>query len=210
MPELTTLAMFLAAASLLAVMPGPGILYVGARTLAGGRSEGLASSFGTAVGGMAQVVAGAAGLSALLLASAQAFAVVKLIGAAYLIWLGIVTVLAARQPLELNELSPTGSRRAFRDGAVVELLNPKTAAFFLAFLPQFIDPAVGTVALQFVLFGTLSVALNTLVDVVIAYSAGGLRTMLASRMTLLRRLRETSGLVLCGLGVALAFARRPA
>ncbi|MGI9411781.1 MAG: LysE family translocator [Hyphomicrobiaceae bacterium] len=209
MPEATNLVLFLAAAVVLAVMPGPGILYVGARTLAGGRQEGLASSFGTALGGMVQVVAGAVGLSALLLASAEAFTLVKLLGAAYLVWLGIVTFRAARDPFTIESVSAIGSRRAFRDGALVETLNPKTAAFFMAFLPQFVDPAVGPVAVQFVLFGTFSVVLNTLADVVVAYCAGELRAGLARRSLLLRRLREASGITLCGLGIALAFARRP-
>ena len=210
MPDTTTLGLFLAAAIALAVIPGPGILYVGARTLAGGRGEGLASSFGTALGGMVQVVAGAIGLSALLLASAEAFVVVKLLGAAYLVWLGIVTLRAAREPFTIDATtSAIGHRRAFRDGALVEMLNPKTAAFFMAFLPQFVDPAVGPVAAQFVVFGTLSVVLNTLVDIIVAYCAGGLRSGLARRSGLLQRLRAASGLTLCGLGLALAFARRP-
>lgn len=210
MPDLQTLGLFLAAALVLAVMPGPGILYVGARTLAGGRQEGIASSLGTAVGGFGQVLAGAAGFSAVLLASAEAFTVIKLIGAGYLVWLGISAFLTANRLLQLERVSSTGSKRAFRDGIVIELLNPKTAAFFLAFLPQFIDPASGSVALQFLILGALSVTLNTLVDIVVAYSAGRLRTTLAERVHVLRHLQRTSGLVLCSLGIALALARRPA
>ena len=209
MPDLQTLSLFMAAALVLAVMPGPGILYVGARTLAGGKQEGIASSLGTAVGGLGQVAAGAAGLSAILLASAEAFTVMKLIGAAYLVWLGISACLAANKPLQLEDVNATGSKRAFRDGIVVELLNPKTAAFFLAFLPQFIDPTVGPVALQFAILGTISVTLNTLADIIIAYSAGGLRQTLSERSGILRNLQRSSGLVLCSLGIALVFARRP-
>lgn len=210
MPDIQTIGLFVAAALVLAVMPGPGILYVGARTLSGGRGEGIASSLGTAVGGFGQVLAGAAGFSALLLASAQAFTVIKLIGAAYLIWLGISALLAANKPLQLENVAATGSSRAFRDGIIVELLNPKTAAFFLAFLPQFIDPAIGSVALQFLILGAISVVLNTLADIVIAYLAGGLRATLTERSGLLKNLQRTSGLVLCSLGIALVFARRPA
>ncbi|MEM7747967.1 MAG: LysE family translocator [Pseudomonadota bacterium] len=210
MPDIQTIGLFVAAALVLAVMPGPGILYVGARTLSGGRGEGIASSLGTAVGGFGQVLAGAAGFSALLLASAQAFTVIKLIGAAYLVWLGISALLAANKPLQLENVAATGSSRAFRDGIIVELLNPKTAAFFLAFLPQFIDPAIGSVALQFLILGAISVVLNTLADIVIAYLAGGLRATLTERSGLLKNLQRTSGLVLCSLGIALVFARRPA
>ena len=210
MPDLQTLGLFITAALVLAMMPGPGILYVGARTLAGGRPEGIASSLGTSVGGFGQVVAGAAGFSAILLASAEAFTIIKLIGAAYLVWLGISALRAANKPLVLEDVSSTGAKRAFRDGIVVELLNPKTAAFFIAFLPQFIDPAVGSVAMQFLIFGTVSVILNTLVDIVVAYSAGGLRATLAERAHVLKNLQRTSGLVLCSLIIALVFARRPA
>ena len=210
MPDLQTLGLFITAALVLALMPGPGILYVGARTLAGGRHEGIASSLGTSVGGFGKVVAGAAGFSAILLASAEAFTIIKLIGAAYLVWLGISALRAANKPLVLEDVSSTGAKRAFRDGIVVELLNPKTAAFFIAFLPQFIDPAVGSVAMQFLIFGTVSVILNTLVDIVVAYSAGGLRATLAERAHVLKNLQRTSGLVLCSLGIALVFARRPA
>ena len=210
MPDLQTLGLFITAALVLALMPGPGILYVGARTLAGGRPEGIASSLGTSVGGFGQVVAGAAGFSAILLASAEAFTIIKLIGAAYLVWLGISALRAANKPLVLEDVSSTGAKRAFRDGIVVELLNPKTAAFFIAFLPQFIDPAVGSVAMQFLIFGTVSVILNTLVDIVVAYSAGGLRATLAERAHVLKNLQRTSGLVLCSLIIALVFARRPA
>src|SRR5262249_26960918 len=169
MPDLTQLALYFAAALLLAVTPGPGIFYVAARTLAGGRAEGVASSFGTGLGGMVHVVAGSLGVSALVLASAELFTGLKLIGAVYLVWLGFRTIRSARRD-ESKELSGSaaaslGSRRAFREGVLVEALNPKTAAFFLAFIPQFVEPTEGHVALQFVLLGFVSVALNTLVDI---------------------------------------------
>jgi threonine/homoserine/homoserine lactone efflux protein len=104
----------------------------------------------------------------------------------------------------------TGSRRAFREGIVVEALNPKTAAFFLAFLPQFVDPGAGTVWLQFLVLGLISVALNTGVDVVVAFLAARARTAAIARPTLLRRLRQGSGLLIASLGLSLLFARRPA
>src|SRR5689334_1625332 len=176
MPDLTQLALYFAAALLLAVTPGPGIFYVAARTLAGGRAEGIASSFGTGLGGMVHVLAGSVGVSAVVLASAELFTALKLVGAAYLVWLGLRTFLSARQKasreLHASTASSLGSRRAFREGVLVEALNPKTAAFFLAFLPQFVDPAAGHVALQFVVLGFVSVALNTLADVVVAFAAG--------------------------------------
>jgi threonine/homoserine/homoserine lactone efflux protein len=207
MMEPTALLLFLLAATALAVTPGPGIFYVAARTLAGGRGDGLASSFGTAFGGLIHVAAGALGVSALVMASAQAFTVLKLAGAIYLVWLGLRTIREARA--ELPEASASGgASRAFRDGIVVEALNPKTAAFFLAFVPQFVDPSQGQVALQFATLGAICVVLNTAADVVVAYLASSAQRQLRQRPGLIRRLREASGMVLCGLGVSLALARK--
>ncbi len=207
--DLANLALFLLAATAIAVSPGPGIFYVAARTLAGGRNEGLASSFGTGVGGLVHVTAGAVGVSALVLASAEAFTILKIAGALYLVWLGIKTFLESRVVPDIR-VEATGSRRAFREGIVVEALNPKTAAFFLAFLPQFVDPGAGTVWLQFLVLGLISVALNTGVDVVVAFLAARARTAAIARPTLLRRLRQGSGLLIASLGLSLLFARRPA
>jgi threonine/homoserine/homoserine lactone efflux protein len=205
-----TLLIFFAAALVVAVTPGPGIFYVAARTLDGGRSEGIASSFGTGLGGLVHVIAGAVGVSALVMASAEAFSLLKLAGAAYLIWLGIKTFRTAGQATESLTTEAAGSRRAFREGVIVEALNPKTAAFFLAFIPQFVDPAHGGVAAQFVALGLVSVVLNTLADVIVTFLASNARASLIGRPLLIRRLREGSGLVLCGLGATLAVARRPA
>lgn len=214
MPELTQLALYFTAAFLLAVTPGPGIFYVAARTLAAGRAEGLASSFGTGLGGMAHVLAGSLGVSAIILASAELFTALKLVGAAYLVWLGFRTFKTARREaasvLDAGTAPPVGGRRAFREGVLVEALNPKTAAFFLAFVPQFVDPSAGHVALQFVVLGSVSVALNTLADIVVAFMAGGIRDGMAVRPSLVRRLREWSGGAMIALGIGLALARRPA
>lgn len=215
MPDISQFALFLAAAIVLAITPGPGIFYVAARTLAGGRAEGVASSLGTGVGGLVHVIAGSLGVSAVILASAELFTVLKLVGAAYLVWLGYRTFRAAGRD-SLPALSDpvdapsVGSRRAFREGVLVEALNPKTAAFFLAFIPQFIDPGMSHVALQYVWLGGISVVLNTLADVVVAYVASGVRQGAAARPELIRRLRQGSGAAMAALGVGLALARRPA
>jgi len=208
MPDITTLLLFLGAALVLALSPGPGMFYVAARSLGAGRREGVLSSLGTGVGGMAHVLAGALGVSALVLASAELFTLLKVAGALYLFWLGWRTFRGAASGLDL---AATGAApaRPFREGMVVEALNPKTAAFFLAFLPQFVDPA-GPVFAQFALLGAVSVALNTGVDVVVALGAGRLREGIAARPGVLRRLRQGSGAAIAGLGVALALARRPA
>jgi threonine/homoserine/homoserine lactone efflux protein len=215
MSELSHFGLYVAAALLLAVTPGPGIFYVAARTLAGGRAEGVASSFGTGLGGMVHVLAGSLGVSALVLTSAELFTALKLVGAVYLVWLGLRTVQSARRDATTNPggapvAPPVGPRRAFREGVLVEALNPKTAAFFLAFVPQFIDPAAGGVAVQFVVLGFVSVALNTLADIVVALAASRIRDGAAARPTLIRRLREASGAAMVVLGLGLALARRPA
>ena len=212
MPEITQFSLYIAAALLLAVTPGPGIFYVAARSLAGGRAEGIASSFGTALGGLVHVVAGALGVSAIVLASAELFMVLKLLGAAYLVWLGLRTIMDARRSTgpDMGGVSAPamGTRRAFREGVVVEALNPKTAAFFLAFIPQFLDPSAGAVALPFILLGCISVALNTLADIVVAIGASRLREGAAARPGLIKRLREISGASMIALGAGLALAKR--
>ena len=206
--DLSSFTLFLLAATAIAVSPGPGIFYVTARTLSGGRGEGLASSFGTGLGGLVHVAAGAIGVSALVLASAEAFAVLKIAGALYLVWVGFKTFRESRVALDIR-VEATGTRRAFREGILVEALNPKTAAFFLAFLPQFVDPSAGPVWLQFLGLGLISVALNTAVDVVVAFIAATVRSGAAARPTLVRRLRQGAGVLIAGLGFSLLFARRP-
>lgn len=180
-----------------------------ARSLAGGRAEGIASSLGTGIGGFVHVGAGALGVSAIVLASAEAFTALKLAGALYLLWLGYRTWRSAGKPVGAIAATATGARRAFGEGIVVEALNPKTAAFFLAFIPQFVDAGAGSVAAQFILLGSISVALNTGADIVVTFLAAGARDRLAARPGIIRRLRQASGAVLCGLGLTLAVARRP-
>jgi threonine/homoserine/homoserine lactone efflux protein len=227
MPELTHFALFFAAAALLAVTPGPGIFYVAARTLAGGRAEGVASSFGTALGGMVHILAGALGVSAVVTASAELFTALKWIGALYLVWLGLRTIRSARRgraapALDLRDPAAIGSpsvlgdagaegnaaavgaSRAFREGVWVEALNPKTAAFFLAFLPQFIDHSAGSVPLQFILLGLVSVALNTAADIGVAFAAGKVRKSAADHPRRIQRIQEASGGAMMALGVGLA------
>jgi threonine/homoserine/homoserine lactone efflux protein len=201
--------LFLVTAMVIAMTPGPAILYVAARTISGGRTDGLASSFGTGLGGLVHVFAGAFGVSALVLASAEAFTVLKFVGAAYLVWLGVKTFREARVPIEMEQAKATSPGMAFREGVIVEAFNPKTAAFFLAFLPQFVDPAHGSVALQFVVLGLIAVTLNTLADILVVSMAGAVRGGLTRRPALIRRMREGSAAVLCTLGISLVFARRP-
>jgi threonine/homoserine/homoserine lactone efflux protein len=201
--------LFLTAALVIAAVPGPGIFYVAARTLSGGRKAGIASTFGAAAGGLVHVIAGGLGVSALILASAQAFTLLKLAGALYLIWLGVRTFRdAGRASSEVT--LPVGAEHAFRDGILVEALNPKTAAFILAFIPQFLEPAAGHLPLQFMTLGLISVALNTSADVIVVIMASSARATFARRPHLIQRLRQGSGLFMAGLGISLALTRRPA
>src|SRR5215469_14289710 len=146
---------FLAAALVLAATPGPGIFYVLARTLAGGRREGVHSALGTFLGGLVHVVAAAFGLSAILAASAAAFTVVKYAGAVYLLWIGIQMIRTRNAEFQ-ESVADAGSLHIFRQGVLTEALNPKTALFFLSFLPQFVNPRLGHVVGQFLILGVVS------------------------------------------------------
>ena len=197
---------FLLAALVLALTPGPGIAYVLARTAAGGRAEGLASCVGTGLGGMFHVGAAALGLSVLLAQSAAAFSVVKYVGAAYLVYLG-VRLLLAKTPVAVGAVTPAGARRALLEGVLVEALNVKTALFFLAFLPQFLVSGSQPVP-QLIVMGTVCVLLNTLVDVGAVLGAARLLQSGHAAQRRARILNRVSGITLVGLGLSVAAARR--
>jgi threonine/homoserine/homoserine lactone efflux protein len=196
--------LFFAAALLLAITPGPGIFYVLARTLAGGRREGFQSSIGTFFGGLFHVFAAALGVSAILAASAVAFHTVKYAGAAYLVFLGIKMIRSRNTELPTETSAPAGN--AFRQGILTEALNPKTALFFLSFIPQFIAPERGHIFLQFATLGILSVSLNTAADLLVVSLATPLERKLKSSATFRRRQRTASGLGMIGLGAYLALS----
>jgi threonine/homoserine/homoserine lactone efflux protein len=198
--------LFLAAALVLAVTPGPGIFYVLTRTLAGGRRDGILSAAGTLLGGMFHVFAAALGVSAILAASALAFAVVKYAGAAYLVYLGIRMIRSRDLNPSLEDASLLKPAGTFRQGIATEVLNPKTALFFLSFIPQFIHPERGHVFAQFVTLGIISVSLNTSADIGVAFLAGALGGRLRRSTGLIRRQRMVSGLAMIGLGVYVAAA----
>ena len=195
------------AAAVLALTPGPGMAYVVARTVAGGRQEGLASCLGTGLGGMLHVLAAALGLSALLAQSALAFSLVKYCGAAYLIYLGVRLLIQKTPAGDAAPISAQGARRAFAEGILVEALNVKTALFFLAFLPQFTTPAE-PLLLQLVLLGSICVALNTLVDVMAVLGAQRLLQSGLGRSARARLVTRASGVTMVGLGVWLALSKR--
>lgn len=207
----TRFLLFLTAALLLAIAPGPGMLYVLARSLAGGKREGVLSAFGTFLGGMVHVLAAALGVSIILAKSAVAFAIVKYAGAAYLCVLGVRMILDARKDDARKDKSgqeisaPTKSaRNPLWQGVATEVLNPKTALFFLSFIPQFVNRTSGHVFLQFVALGTLSVVMNTSADLIVIALAGPLSERIRSSATFRRRQRTATGAIMIGLGTYLA------
>ena len=203
-PQSGKLLLFLGAAVLLAIAPGPGMLYVLSRSLAGGKREGVLSALGTFVGGMVHVFGAAAGVSIILAKSALAFASVKYAGAAYLCFLGVRMILDARatdSPLHAPNLR---ARNPFWQGIATETLNPKTALFFLSFIPQFVDHRAAHVFAQFVVLGMISVSLNTNADLIVTVLAGPLGTRMRSSVKLRRRQRALTGVIMIGLGTYVA------
>jgi len=203
----TRIFLFLTAAVLLAIAPGPGMLYVLARSLAGGKREGVLSAFGTFLGGMVHVFAAALGISIILAKSAMAFATVKYVGAAYLCFLGVRMILDARKDASAGDQFPQNvkvARNPLWQGVATEILNPKTALFFLSFIPQFVVRGSGHVFLQFVTLGTISVVLNTTADLVVIALAGPLGERIRSSATFRRRQRTVTGAIMIGLGTYLA------
>jgi threonine/homoserine/homoserine lactone efflux protein len=205
--DLSQLGLFFAASLLLLVTPGPAVTYIVSRSIAEGRRSGFFSALGIAGGGLVHVAFAALGLSTLLASSALAFSVVKYAGAAYLIVLGLRTLLAPSPVTEEAAPEETFSlRRAFWQGVLVNVLNPKTSLFFVAFLPQFVDPARGSVALQMSVLGLVFTALAMCTDTVWVLAAGGAGHWLRRHRGFLRSRRYVAGGVYLGLGVATAFA----
>jgi threonine/homoserine/homoserine lactone efflux protein len=200
---------FLIAAVVLAITPGPGIAYVVARTVAGGRSEGLASCFGTSLGGLLHVLAAALGLSLVIAQSAWAFNLLKYVGAVYLMYLGIRMLLRKKHEVASEAVTSKGPRRAFLEGILVETLNMKTALFFLSFLPQFVSSSEALVP-QMVMMGCICVSLNTLVDVVAVFAAHRLLKSSVARSARASLMTRLSGVTMLGLGAFLGMAQREA
>jgi threonine/homoserine/homoserine lactone efflux protein len=208
MPPAGTLGLFAVAALALIVVPGPAVLYIVAQSIDGGRRAGLVSALGVATGGLVHVTAAAIGLSALLVSSATAFTVVKVAGAAYLIGVGLVTLLRRPGDPELAAPRERRLRRIYAQGVVVNVLNPKTALFFLAFLPQFVDPDLGAVGTQIVVLGLLFVVLAVTSDSLWALAAGTASGWLRTSRPFPSIRRYLSGTVFVGLGIVAAGTRR--
>ena len=205
-PGAANLWLFVSAALVLLVVPGPAVLYIFARSVEQGRGAGLVSILGIHTATLVHVAAAALGLSALLASSALAFSIVKYAGAAYLIWLGLKKIFGRAEPIGAISVKPHGHWRLFRDGFVVNLLNPKTALFFLAFLPQFVEVERGHVAMQVAFLGILFAVLGSITDGCYALAAGTMGIWLKGSRGYLKVERYVSGVLFIGLGVTAAFA----
>lgn len=206
MPTLSTLAVFAVSAAALILIPGPAVLYIIARSIHQGRRAGLLSALGVEVGSLVHIVGATLGLSAILVSSSVAFSFVKFAGAAYLIYLGVRTLLTREEPVSTVTVAPVNLRRVFGQGVVVNVLNPKVALFFFAFFPQFIDPDRGSVALQTLVLGAVFCVVGTVLDCTWALLAGSAGGWLKGNVYFLRRQRFVTGAIYLGLGVTTAFS----
>lgn len=200
MPDPSTIAAFAVAAVLLLIIPGPAVIYILNRSVSDGRQAGLAAVAGLELGNLVHALAAAAGLSAVLATSAAAFTIVKWLGATYLIVVGIRTLLRPAPPLAADRAT-TSTRRAFAQGVVVNILNPKVALFFLSFLPQFIHPDDGGAAMQALVLGLVFVAIGCVTDSAYSLLASSLREVLLRGRTLPIVRRWVAGTVFIGLGL---------
>jgi threonine/homoserine/homoserine lactone efflux protein len=207
MPTASTIALFLLAAMALAIVPGPAVAYIVTQSIDQGRRAGLVSALGVASGGLLHVAAATVGLSALIASSATAFTVVKLVGAAYLIVVGIRRILAGDSEETEPRALRAPLRRIYRQGVIVNVLNPKTALFFLAFLPQFVDPNRGAVWPQVAVLGVIFVSVAVLSDMTYALVSDAIAGRIRRTGTGAKVRRWLTGGVFVALGVTAAVAR---
>jgi threonine/homoserine/homoserine lactone efflux protein len=201
MPSGTLLLGFVAAALVVLLIPGPGVLYILARSVSQGRRAGLASAVGLSLGALVHVAAAAVGLSAILLTSATAFGIVKALGAAYLIYLGLRILLTRREVDSVDTPTPVSLYELMRDGVIISVFNPKIAVFFLAFLPQFVDAGAGSVAQQMLFLGLIYVLLALFTDGAYAILASSLRHWFSGKVMRGPLPRYLSGGLYLGLGL---------
>ena len=204
MPETSTLVLFVVAAMALLLIPGPVVLYTVARSINQGRRAGFVSVLAAGVGDLCHVIAATLGLSAILLSSALAFSIVKYAGAAYLIYLGVRTLMTRPDPDQQVSAAPQRLAQIFSQGMVVSVLNPKTALFFLAFLPQFVQPARGAASLQILVFGLIFVGLGIATNSIYALLAGSAGAWLKGSRAFLQGQRYFAGGVYIVLGLTTA------
>jgi threonine/homoserine/homoserine lactone efflux protein len=208
MPDAHSLLLFAGAGLLLNLTPGPDVLYILGRSISQGRRAGVVSALGIGAGCLVHVTAASLGLSALMLALPGAYDAVRYVGAAYLVWLGVKALRSSAAALRIEALAPISGRRIFWQGVLTNALNPKVALFFLAFLPQFADPARGPLAPQILLLGAIFTVNGTLVCIGFALAGSRLGTWLKSRFGVARLLDRATGVLFIALGVRLALLDR--
>lgn len=208
MPMLTTLLLFVAMTVLICIVPGPDMLYIISRSTGQGRSAGVISCLGIATGGLLQTTAVALGISGIFLVVPFAYEIIKYIGAAYLVYLGIRFIINREELQASSHDKKADFRKTFFQGSLTTLLNPKVALFYVAFLPQFVDPARGHVSLQLLILGLLFNITGLAVDASIALLASLLGSWLKRRSRAAKIVPWVAGSVLVGLGVRLAFSGR--
>ncbi len=208
MPTLTTIFLLVTTTVLVCIVPGPDMLYIIARSSGRGRSAGVVSCLGIATGGLLQTVAVALGLSSLFLIVPMAYDIIKYIGAVYLVYLGIRIILSHEEMLPGSPGEKAGLLKVFFQGSLTTLLNPKVALFYLAFLPQFVDPTRGHISLQLLILGLLFNITSLAVDTSVAVLASLFGTWLKRHLGAAKLTHWLAGSILVGLGVRLAFSRR--
>jgi threonine/homoserine/homoserine lactone efflux protein len=207
-PEYSSLLAFIGAGLLLNITPGPDVLYIVGRSIGQGRIAGLVSVLGISTGCLFHVASTALGLSALMLALPVAYDIVRYAGAAYLVWLGLRAIVSTSSPLQVRHVEREALGRVFRQGVLTNILNPKVALFFLAFLPQFTEPTRGPVPLQVALLGLIFIGNGTVVCVIYAVAASWLGEWLRTRYAVATWLNRAMGGVFLALGVRLALENR--
>lgn len=210
MPDLGTALVFAGAALALLLIPGPAVLYIVARSASQGRRAGLVSVAGIHVGTLVHIAAAVLGLSAVIVASSTAFSAIKLAGAAYLVYIGISTLRQRGGFADtIGEQRTRSTRRVFTDGVVLNILNPKTAVFFLAFVPQFVDVDAGHATTQVIALGVLFIGIGLVTDGIYALGGGWIGGRLRRSPPLARRSETTAGAIYIGLGLTTALSGRP-
>lgn len=208
MPHFTNLFTYLAVVAVFVIVPGPSVLLTVARSISSGTRAGFMTALGIAAGDVVHTTLAVIGVSAILMASALAFAIMKYVGAAYLVYLGIKALLLRSSSFELPSSGHTFGKSAFSQGFLCEVLNPKSALFFLAFLPQFVDSAAGHPHVQLAVFGLLFIALGAISTCGYALAAAGVGAFLKTRSSVAKWQNKVVGGLYCALGIRLALQER--
>jgi threonine/homoserine/homoserine lactone efflux protein len=207
MPAVGTIALFMAAALALNLTPGPDMMYVTARSVADGRRAGVVAALGIGAGTLVHIAALALGLAALLAAVPLAYDVLRIAGAVYLLAMGVQLLMRRPRTGAAQRLAPSPLGAVFAQAVLTNVLNPKVALFFLAFLPQFVDPAAGPALAQIVLLGLLFAVQGTVVNVAVALLASGTTARLRANTRVLSVLQRLTGAIFVALGARLALAK---